>query len=571
MEKSVSYNEICDEEYLSNYKIYETMYFNEGKIHKYITGSGLFKNDENKLVINENFIPIHEDKLRDYKIRNLQKEGKIQQPEILDDLITNCKFNLREKEQLEIREEIESEIKPKIIQNIYSQNYPKIKETLQKEAEAKIKNDIYSVEINEFQNLYKNLKEIKNKNLPKLKGEFKTSLREEMKEKYDNEVNRIEKRIKYEFVKKLQNLKTNLSNTIKNELESEKKSIVKEINDLSGRIYSQSLSSNLKQSKSAEKKPEKKLGTSHRERNTNKIQIKKVNKKRCNSTVAFEITGLKLNKTANLFDLSKEIKSACFLKKENQINEDKKKNSNSNKKENDIEKSKINKENFHNFQKPSSILNIETSSYKSADINYKINQEISKEENQSEKKFKINSLFKPTDNSNKVDQDKISQSPQKLNLTQQETKLIPFPKYECVSLKIEESTPISMKAFGKFIPNYIEREENFKLFLENNSNKLKKSILNKFSKSNKSDHCMLDLLFELWDNLDVSNQQRYKILISLENSDNIMEIYSRLDKETEILSQYYENSKDIFSLIKKRERKKSLLQAKINRSKKKYF
>jgi len=35
-------------------------------------------------------------------------------------------------------------------------------------------------------------------------------------------------------------------------------------------------------------------------------------------------------------------------------------------------------------------------------------------------------------------------------------------------LKIEESAPISMKSLGNFIPEYIEREENFKIFLENN-------------------------------------------------------------------------------------------------------
>lgn len=557
MENSVLYNNPNDDEYFNNYKIYESIYINEGKIQKYVTGSGLFKNDENKLITNEKFIPIEECKLRDYKIRNIKREKNIQNSEIYDELIIKCKSNIRDKQEENIRENIKSEIKSSVIEKIYNKSYPKIKETLTKDYEAKINSEIYSLEINEFKNMYENLKEIKELNLTKLEEEFKSQIRDELKETFNNDVCRIEKRIKYEFVRKLQSLKMNLSNSIKSELENQKRSIVKEINDIGGKLYSESVTKNINKSHSVDKKQQSNSGNFHRGVNSNKLQIKKSNMKRSNSTSDFKGTEFKLNcNTRNLY-LSKEINTATLDNIDKKIKDDNEKSSFSKSKEKSIEKLMSND---HNIK-------ILSSSVKEPSIkDFKKNNTISIEEKISQVKAKVCNISKPIDNY-KVDNNKIFLSPEKINIINHETNLLCFHKNECVSLNIEESTPISMKAFSKFIPKYIEREESIKLFLENNSKKLKKSILSKFLKANKSDHCMLDFLFELWDNLDVSYQQRYKILISLENSDKIIEIYSRLDKETEILSRYYENSKEIFSYIKKRERKKSLLQAKINRSK----
>ena len=77
----------------------------------------------------------------------------------------------------------------------------------------------------------------------------------------------------------------------------------------------------------------------------------------------------------------------------------------------------------------------------------------------------------------------------------------------------------------------------------------------------------LDLLFELWDNLDTCYHQRYNILLYFTNCEKVMNIYKILDQETEILSQFYRISRNIYNLIKSREKKKSVLQAKINRGK----
>jgi hypothetical protein len=145
------------------------------------------------------------------------------------------------------------------------------------------------------------------------------------------------------------------------------------------------------------------------------------------------------------------------------------------------------------------------------------------------------------------------------------------PNYNCLSLKIEESIPTSMREFGKFIIKYTERDENYKVFLENNIKKISKNILLKFKKDNRSDHCLLDLLIELWDKLEISYQRRNKLLTDFINNFSSHEIYNLLDKETEILSDFYVKSGDIYKCIINRERKKSIIQAKINRSKNLYF
>jgi hypothetical protein len=134
-----------------------------------------------------------------------------------------------------------------------------------------------------------------------------------------------------------------------------------------------------------------------------------------------------------------------------------------------------------------------------------------------------------------------------------------------LSLKIEENVPSDLLQFGKYLVKYIEQEENYRLLFDKESKKLKQKIKTTFKKENTTDHCLLDYLFELWDKLEVSFVNRYKILSELARL-NAKSIYKSLDKETEALTDYYHKTNTIFQLIKEREKVKLRLQNKSNKS-----
>jgi hypothetical protein len=141
-------------------------------------------------------------------------------------------------------------------------------------------------------------------------------------------------------------------------------------------------------------------------------------------------------------------------------------------------------------------------------------------------------------------------------------------RYEILSLKVEESTPISLKDFGNFIVRYIEKEENFKLFMENNQTKILNKIRKKFEEKGKSDHCLLDYLMEIWNKINAGYECRFRILEKILKTEDIFIIYNILDSETEFLTEYLMKTDGIYKQIYEREKMKLKIQAKINRSKK---
>jgi hypothetical protein len=135
-----------------------------------------------------------------------------------------------------------------------------------------------------------------------------------------------------------------------------------------------------------------------------------------------------------------------------------------------------------------------------------------------------------------------------------------------LSLKVDSNIPSDLFQFGKYLIKYIEQEENYRLLFDKEYKKLKQKIKTTFEKENTSDHCLLDYLFELWDKLDISYVNRYKILSELSRL-NSRAIYKTLDRETEALTDYYQRTNTIFQLIKDREKLKVRLQNKSNKSK----
>ena len=90
------------------------------------------------------------------------------------------------------------------------------------------------------------------------------------------------------------------------------------------------------------------------------------------------------------------------------------------------------------------------------------------------------------------------------------------------SLRLHENPCNEFSQFGKYLLSYIEKEENYRIQFENKFKKLKSSILKKFNDGyiiviidKISDHCLLEYLIEMWGKLNISFENRLKILSDL--------------------------------------------------------
>ena len=135
---------------------------------------------------------------------------------------------------------------------------------------------------------------------------------------------------------------------------------------------------------------------------------------------------------------------------------------------------------------------------------------------------------------------------------------------DSMSLAIDKSVPSDMIEYGKYLFSHIEKEEKYKIKYLSEVNQIKQQILSNFSKSKRSEHCLTDYLLLLWDKLDISYIKRYLILQNLMKSKVDM-IYKVIDRETEYLTQYYQETKSIFKMIRQRELIKCKLQIMINK------
>jgi hypothetical protein len=136
-----------------------------------------------------------------------------------------------------------------------------------------------------------------------------------------------------------------------------------------------------------------------------------------------------------------------------------------------------------------------------------------------------------------------------------------------ISLNIENNIPISLNEFGKYLVKFIEKEENYRILYEKEIKKIKEKLKIIFDNAKRSDHCLVEYLTELWEKLEISYANRYRILMDFCKKNDAKEIYNILDKETEYITEYFKSSDNIFKLIKNREKIKNKLQIKSNRSK----
>ena len=83
------------------------------------------------------------------------------------------------------------------------------------------------------------------------------------------------------------------------------------------------------------------------------------------------------------------------------------------------------------------------------------------------------------------------------------------------SLKVQETTPLNLNEFGKFLVKHIDEEENYRLLFEKELSKIKQKIKKIFENENNTDHCLFEYIIELWEKLEISYINRYKILSEL--------------------------------------------------------
>jgi hypothetical protein len=89
------------------------------------------------------------------------------------------------------------------------------------------------------------------------------------------------------------------------------------------------------------------------------------------------------------------------------------------------------------------------------------------------------------------------------------------PLKDCLSLRLNGNIPVTIVDFGKFLVKYIENEENYRILYEKENKNLKAKIRKIFEQEKVSDHCLLDYMIELWDKIEVSYCNRYKILFEI--------------------------------------------------------
>lgn len=89
------------------------------------------------------------------------------------------------------------------------------------------------------------------------------------------------------------------------------------------------------------------------------------------------------------------------------------------------------------------------------------------------------------------------------------------PLKDCLSLRLNGNIPITIVDFGKFLVKYIENEENYRILYEKENKNLKSKIRKIFEQEKVSDHCLLDYMIELWDKIEVSFCNRYKIMFEI--------------------------------------------------------
>jgi hypothetical protein len=85
----------------------------------------------------------------------------------------------------------------------------------------------------------------------------------------------------------------------------------------------------------------------------------------------------------------------------------------------------------------------------------------------------------------------------------------------CLSLRLNANVPASLPNFGKFLIKFIENEENYRILYEKEIKSFKTKIKKIFDLEKVSDHCLLDYMIELWEKLEVSFCNRYKILTEI--------------------------------------------------------
>ena len=90
------------------------------------------------------------------------------------------------------------------------------------------------------------------------------------------------------------------------------------------------------------------------------------------------------------------------------------------------------------------------------------------------------------------------------------------------SLKVQEHTPLNLNEFGKFLIKHIDEEENYRILFEKELSKIKQKIKKIFENENNTDHCLFEYILELWEKLEISYINRYKILTELTKKYNVI-------------------------------------------------
>jgi hypothetical protein len=473
-------------------------------------------------------------------------------------LLLDYKAKIREDEISRTKQGLYESLKSNLTADLYNKQYSKIEEEYTNQLEGSIKNDIFQRKVEEIEKLKKTIETFQTIKSKELEQSFKDIISSEYQSKFDHDIKMKEKAIEALNLRKLESFKSKLESQLREDHEKIKRKLMKEVIELKSQFYSKQCGNKLKKKNRSvehqgnfldnlkvkfenEEKLEKALNKEEKKpleespiyiNNNFSIKNRKfVSNKLKNDINKEEFFDNMNHISTNIAEVNRKLKSFSNIEQDF-INNNKRR-----------EISLIFNDNYHSS---SNTLQDELDQIIQKCLSHKfINNKPKENENEKEIHTYKGQNFLPTTQSNV------------LNLNSSK---------ECLSLAIDEKTPISMKDFGKFIVNYIEKENDCKKYYDSNQIKVAKVIKKKFSIEIK-EHGLLSFTLDLWEKLSISYKRRCSILLELMKIQTPIEIYTFLDRESDILSVYYEKSKDIYNAIEIRERMKSKMQAKLNRSK----
>ena len=591
-----------DDSAIEHYMKMENLYLQDGKVNTTLTNNIYSSNNTVKNSTpnfletkrNSEIIQLNEEKLKNL-VKKINNHEDIKNFEINDNSEINISSNkeysesykeynqeyeirqkIRNEKQNKIREEISNELRPKLFNEIYQKQYMNIFNIIKNEIEKELKDDLNSYfndEINEF-------KKKQNIILMEKEAIIGNNMREqcenEMEIELFREIDLKEREYNLKFNKAIESFKKKIENDFNKKYEKKKQDLTKEINEIKSEIYRAKSNEKLKINKINTLKNNIKLyneqnhkiiesldklftnkdldninnpSYSNRNRNNKNLNVKKENfnkdLKNDNSYSNDMNNTNKLNKSKNIDDLLiNSFDSNKFLARNSSINS--------------VNLKEINQQIRLNTGKScKNLMNRKYLNNDSSNILLKNYEPINEDNPINLKKEIINN------NNNIVSNNEENNLKSFLNIsTKNNNQIYPIQNL-FYSIQIENNIPMSVSAFGEYLMQHIQKEEEYKNLYNNEFDSFYNQIIQILNSGNTEKDILINNMIDLWNKLQISYYTRYQImkqLIKLHPSN----LNSFLERENEYLNYYYQITEKIFRWIQNRENLKLKLQTQLN-------